>query len=170
MLSVETLWHLAHGRTTQAVEAASEAVAVFRREWILNLETVHCLPMLARALREHAAALEADHPSQARQLRAQGLRVARWGARLAYWLRLEYPFALRELSLAWAAQGRRRRALRYARKSCVIAEQQGAAYEHAQSLLVCGTLCQRLGRAEADEQIENAQSSLAAFRRSIETA
>jgi hypothetical protein len=143
------------------------AIGVFRSQWILNQETVGCMPVLARALRSHAESLRATDQRQSKQLFRRAKGVARRATRFTHFLRLEHPFAFREYSLALAAAGRLRKAHKLAAKSCQVAEKQQAVYELAQSRLVKAQLSQQLGHSDAGAQIEAAQAALADFQRMI---
>ncbi len=169
-LMAESHWHLLHRRTAEAVEVAEQGFGLLRRHWILNIHTVSAISTLARALREHAGSLHETDSRQAARLRSRALRIARWSVRISRFLRLELPVAFRELSLALAAKGRTKKALKYAQKSCDVAKEQKARYEHAQSLLVCGQLANQLGRPEAQSQIDEATSALMEFDKMIEAA
>ena len=96
--------------------------------------------------------------------------MLRWAVRLSRFLRIDYPAALRELSLAEDARGRTRKALRLIDKSCLVAEQQGAAYEFAQSLLVKGQLEEKLGRQGGRRKLDEAEARLAEFQRQFDEA
>ena len=111
---------------------------------------------------------EVDPKSAGRTL-SRSLRVARWAVRFARFLRIEYPIALREFSLTLAAKGKTKKALKYARKSCAIAEQQQARYERAKSMRVCGQLSLQLNLPDARQQIEEADVWLAEFEKQIES-
>jgi hypothetical protein len=71
------------------------------------------------------------------------------------------------LSILLGEQGKTRQALKTADKSCALAERQKARYEHAQSLLVRGSLAYQLGRPEAVEQIRAAETTLEEIERAL---
>jgi hypothetical protein len=121
--------------------------------------------MLAAALRRHADRVHGKNTSQSARLRRRAYRLALWSARITRVVPAAYPFALRELSTLLAERGKLAKALRVADKSCAVALGQKAKYEHAQSLLVRGTIARRLGQRAADEQIHAAEAAL----NSIET-
>ena len=52
-------------------------------------------------------------------------------------------------------------------KSCLIAEEQNARYQHAQSLLVKGQVEKELSNATADDQIRIAQSRIDEIERGV---
>jgi hypothetical protein len=94
------------------------------------------------------------------RLRKRAYRLAKWATRLTWLFPAAYPLALRERALILAANGKTEKALKYADKSCAVAEKQKAKYEHDQSLLVRGKLAKELGLPEADDQIRIAEAAL----------
>jgi hypothetical protein len=96
-------------------------------------------------------------------LRRRAYRLAKWATRITYLFPAAYPVALRERSLILAACGKTGKALKFADRSCAVAAAQNAKYEHAQSLLVRGTIARQLGLPEADEQIRTAEAALDAI-------
>ena len=93
--------------------------------------------------------------------------MARFAKRLSWFLPPERPHALRELGLVYAHRGRLRKALKLVDKSCQIAEQQKARYEHAQSLLVQGELQKAMGDPSADDHIRMAQEKIDQIERAV---
>src|SRR4029077_10093966 len=114
----------------------------------------------AGALRKHADALETRDSQQSDLLRRRALRLAKWAKRITRLFPAADPGALRERSLILAACGRTQQALKFADKSCAVAEAQKARYEHAQSLLVRGKLAKELGLPEGEQQIRTAEAAL----------
>ena len=92
------------------------------------------------------------------------MRRARRAARRALWLARSYrnnlPHALRECALLAALAGRRRRAGRLLERSLAVAAEQGAAHEHALSLLARGSLRAATGAPGADEDRKRARCAL----------
>lgn len=170
VLIAEAYWHLHHGRTAEAVDAAQLAVDIVGADLRTNSFTSCAFSTLAKCLRHCSHDVSESNPRQSVLLRQRGWKAARRAVRIAQSFVPELPEALREFSLALAAKGRVRKAWQYAQKSCTVADEQKARYEHAQSLLVCGQLAQQLGRPEATEQIEQAQTALEEFKRSIAEA
>jgi tetratricopeptide (TPR) repeat protein len=166
----EGLWHTFHGRSAEALQAFEQAAAMVRKTFCVNSHTVLVVPMLSMGLRLHADALQAQDPHQAEQLRRRAARVAKWATRLTWLFPAAYPLALRERSLILAATGQPKKALELADKSCAVADRQKAKYEHAQSLLVRGTIARQLGRPEAGEQIRAAEAALEEIERPVRTA
>jgi len=160
-------WHSFHGRTEEALQTFERAGELVRNSLCVNSHMIVVMPELAGALRRHAEAVEAKDPQQAGQLRRRACRVAKWATRLTWLFPAAYPLALRERSLILAAFGNTRKALKYAGKSCAVAEAQKAKYEHAQSLLVRGMIARQLGLPEADEQIRTAQATLDAIEKPV---
>jgi len=159
-IMAEGLWHSFHSRTQESLEAFARAADMVRKSLCINSHTILVLPMLAGALRRRADAIAVNDPRQARVLRGRALRAAKWAARLTRIFPAAYPLALRELSLALAARGKLRKALRAAEKSCHAAELQKAKYELMQSRLVSAQLMQKLALPSADEQCLAAQAAL----------
>lgn len=78
-----------------------------------------------------------------------------------------YPIALRERSLILAACGKTKQGLKFADKSCKVAETQKAKYEHAQSLLVRGKIARQMRLLEAEEQIRTAEATIEDIERPL---
>lgn len=163
LLLAECHWHRFNGHTTQALQVAEQAVEILKSNWILNLWTASAIRMLCTTLREQSQVVASSSPTESLMLRSKSLRATKWAVRVTRFLRIEYPAALRERSLALESIGRIRRAERYAKKSLQIAQRQNAAYEQAQSMLVAGRLGRKLRRAEAEEQVHQASSLIDAF-------
>ncbi|MES4785527.1 MAG: hypothetical protein C4294_06605 [Nitrospiraceae bacterium] len=101
----------------------------------------------------------------ARALLRLARSAARRGLRLARWFPNNLPHALRENGLLAAMQGQPRHALRFLQKSLRIAEQQGARYEYAQSLLAKGQLGLLHGWADAKDDVATAKRRSTACKR-----
>jgi len=166
----EAIWHLRHARTREAVASAEDAVQRMRRSGAIHWWTTPALTMLARTLREHAATLSGVDEPAAGTYRRRALRAARWSARVNRWLSFENPSALRELSLAYAANGKLRIALNAARSSVNVAQSQDARYELAQSRMVVAELSEKLGISGADQLLRDATKELWPFKEVIERA
>jgi tetratricopeptide (TPR) repeat protein len=154
----EGYWHSYHGRTAEALQAYERAAGMVRKSLCVNSHTILTVPMLAMGLRLHGDAVQLTDPRQAEQVRRRAYRVAKWATRLTGLFPAAYPIAARERSLILAACGEIKKALRFADRSCAVADAQKAKYEHAQSLLVRGKIARQLGLAEADEQIRTAEA------------
>jgi hypothetical protein len=166
-IMAEGHWHTHHGRTAEALQTFERAAELVRKSLCVNSHMIVVMPELAGALRRHGDTLQAEDARQAEQLRRRAYRLAKWAARITRWFPAAYPLSLRELSLNLAVRGKTKKALKVADKSCAVAEGQKARYEHAQSLLLRGTLARRLGLPEADEQIRTAETALAAIERTV---
>jgi serine/threonine protein kinase/tetratricopeptide (TPR) repeat protein len=162
--------HWFHGRTGEAVRAFEEAYGLVKRNAVFNKLTVATLPWLVTALRRHAESLVPTDARQAQRLRGRAFRLAKWAARLTRLFPPHHPHALRELSHAYAAGGKLRRAASLAERSCAVAEGQAARYEYAESLLLRGRLAQQLGLPGAEEQVRTAEAALAAHAEAIAAA
>jgi tetratricopeptide (TPR) repeat protein len=158
-LMAEGYWHAYHRRTGDSLSAFEQAWDICRTNQCLTTFNMSVVSDLASALRRHAEAMEADG-SDASAVRRRWKRIARLANRLSRFLPPERPHALRELSLAYAHRGRTKKALKLIDKSCRIAEQQQARYQHAQSLLVKGRLAKQMGDPSAEDQIRIAQERL----------
>ncbi len=166
-MMAEGHWHSFHGRTGEAVQTFERGAELVRKTFCVNSHMIVVVPELAGALRRHADALQAKDAKQAAQLRERAYRVAKWATRLTWLFPAAYPQALRERSLILAAYGKTRKALKYADKSCAVAERQKAKYECAQSLLLRGKLARQLGDPEADEQVRAAEAAIQAIEQPL---
>ena len=164
----EGLWHSFHERTEEALRTFEHAAEMVRTSRCVNSHTILTLPMLAGAVRRHADAVEQKDPQHCKQLRKRAWRLAKWATRLCWLFPAVRPLALREWSLILAAYGKTKKALKYADKSCRIAEGQKAKYEYAQSLLLRGKLAKALGLPGADEETRSAEAALDAIERSVQ--
>lgn len=115
---------------------------------------------LVTALRLRVQEIEKESPGDTRTLYRRWKKLACWSNRLSWFQPTNRPQALRELGHLKAHQGRTEKALKLALKSCRVAEQQEARYEHAQSLLLAGHLGKKLHLPEADSQIERAEKTI----------
>jgi hypothetical protein len=131
---------------------------------------IFTLPELAKACRLHAEAVHNEDLQQAKQLRKRALYLSKWAVRITRLFPATYPFSLRELAEIYAALGKPKKGLKYAQKSCAVAETQDAKYEYAQSQLVCGKLGRELGLLEAADQLAEAERELARFQEMIDRA
>jgi tetratricopeptide (TPR) repeat protein len=169
-IMAEGHWHTYHGRTEEALQAFERAAQRIRESLCVNSHTILVLPELAAALRRHAAAIKDQDSRQCAQLLRRSDRLSKWSTRIMRLFPAAYPLALRERSLILSDLGKTKRALKFAEKSCSVAQKQKARYEYAQSQLVRGKLAKELGRSEGEEQIRTAQAALADFDRMIEVA
>ena len=156
----EGYWHSFHGRTKEALECYERAADMVWKTRCVNSHMILVLPMLVQGLRLQADATDVEDPKEARRLRKRARKRAKLATRLTWLFPAAYPLALRERALILDAVGKTKKALRFAEKSCRVAEVQKAKYEHAQSLLVRGRLAKMLWRPEADEQIRIAEAAI----------
>jgi two-component system sensor kinase len=170
LLMGEGYWHWFHSRTESALQAFDSAYQYARKSFAINHMTVATLPCLVTALRRHSEALDGEDDKQARRIRRRALRLAKWATRLTRFFPAHYSHSLRELSFAYVAKGRLKKALRLAEKSCAVAEGQKAKYEYAESLLLRGQLTQQLGLPGAEDEIRTAEVALAERDRLIQAA
>jgi serine/threonine protein kinase/tetratricopeptide (TPR) repeat protein len=166
-LMAEGYWHSFHDRTKEALGLFEQAAALVRKSLCLNFHTSAVLPGLVSALRLHADAVQHNDAAHAQQLRRRAYRLTKWATRITRLFPTAHPQSLRERSLILSKYGKTKKALKYADKSCAVAEAQKAKYEHAQSLLVRGRLAKQLGLPEADEQIRTAEARLDALERPV---
>jgi tetratricopeptide (TPR) repeat protein len=160
-------WHSFHGRSAEALKTYERAGEIVRQSGGVNSQTILVLPVLAGALRLHADAVQVRGGQQAARLRQRAYRLATWATRVTRFFPAAYPQALRERSLILAAYGKTWQALKFADKSCAVAESQKAKYEFAQSLFVRGKLAHQLGLPEAEQQIRAAEAALDAIERPV---
>lgn len=149
---------------------AELAVRNYRKHWIMWAFQSKVLPNHVEALRVHADFLESTDRVAATRLRKRAMRAARVAVFWCRRLRLNLAYALREMGLAQAGLGRTRRALKYVKQSCAVAQQQNIPIEYAWSLLVCGQLHAKLGDPEGPRHIEEATEALANFERLAKAA
>ena len=132
-LLAEGQWHIHHDRFEKAIQVLERAAKMVRTSGCVNGHTILVMPVLARALRLRADAVEQEDPSLARNLRRRSQWLAKWASRITVLFPAAYPVSLREYALILDAQGQSKRALRIAEKSRAVAETQAARYEQAKS-------------------------------------
>jgi hypothetical protein len=153
-------WHNHHGRSAEALSACEQAWQICRSNTYVVVFNSGVLCELVTALRVRAESLDGQDPRQADRVWRRFTKMANWANRLSWFLPPERPHALRELSLAFAHQGRIKKAWDVAAKSCRKAKALKARYEYAKSLLVLGKVAKQLGRPEADNQIHEASVAI----------
>jgi signal transduction histidine kinase/tetratricopeptide (TPR) repeat protein/tRNA A-37 threonylcarbamoyl transferase component Bud32 len=169
VLQAEALRLLAEGRPGAAVEVLEDAqrrvqAAGLRQEYVAPV-----LPWLATALRCEAQTVPTWDPARRDELSRRAQRAARKGLRTARSYRNNLPHVLRENALLAAMRGRPRRARRLFDRSLVIAERQGARYEHAQTLLARGEVGLSLGWSNAEAEITAALRALGRMGAEVRT-
>jgi hypothetical protein len=169
-LMAEGLWHSFHGRTEESLEIFERAAGMVRKSLCINSHTIVVLPMLARAVRLHAEALQPRDSRLAGRLRRRALRLARWAVRITRFCPAAYSLSLRELASVLAATGNPKKALKFADRSLAVADLQGAKFEHAQSSVVRWKIAADLGLPEAGDELERAEAELEAIERAATKA
>jgi tetratricopeptide (TPR) repeat protein len=175
LMKAEGCWHLAHGRTADAVEILEKA---WRSAWNhghVFVHTVATLTILVKARRLHADSLDQADSKRCRAYRKKTLRLANRTAWLSRLFRPERVGALRELALAYVGvrgrtQGSLRKALRIVERSCEEATRVAAKYELAQSRIVRAQLRVELGEANAQQELDEAELVMVGFAQAFEKA
>ncbi len=147
---------------------SGEAAALLRRAWRLvrkcGLRNEYVVPIpawLTTALRN--AVIEASpYRALSGGLRSAH-RMARMARRLSRRYRNNLPHALRELGLITAMRGKPRKARRYLDESLLAAEQQGARFEHAQTMFARAQVGLALEWPGAAEDMTRAREALRAL-------
>lgn len=155
----ESHWHAHHGRFEEAYLGCKKAWAACKEHYCLNTFNMSVPCSLVTSIRHYAESLE-SRSQNAKALRQEWYRTAGWANRLSWLLPPQQPHALRELGLAYAHRGRTKKALALLSKSCDVAEQQKARFEHALSSIALGQLSNRVGRKDGDRMIRAAESQL----------
>jgi hypothetical protein len=164
----ESHWHRSRGEFESAVRAALEGATSAKRYYPLNGYVSMAFPVLAHALRAYADQHSAS--PRAAVMANEAMVAARRAVRYSRKSNYALPYALRELALNNLSAGKLRKAHRQIRESLAVAQRQEAKYEHAQSLLVCGRIGEKLGLPEARQQIAEAEAALAEFEKQMEQA
>ncbi|MFO0967488.1 MAG: hypothetical protein U0793_18170, partial [Gemmataceae bacterium] len=133
-------------KASEVLERARDQIAAagIRNAWVAPI-----LPWLATALRTQAQETSALTPGKRAELLRRAWRAARQGLRITRKFRNNYPHALRECGLLLAIMGKPARAYRYFERSVAVAQEQGAVYERAQTLLARAQVGVELGREGA---------------------
>jgi PAS domain S-box-containing protein len=177
VLTAEGVRLFHQGRLDEATEVFAGAQAQVSRAGIRNAWVAPLLPWLATTLRQQVEKNSFLTRGRRRNLWRRAWAAARQGRRLARRFQNELPHALREIALLLALRGRYRRARRYFQESLAVARQQGAAYEHAQTLLAQGRVGLELGwpaaateKAEAEQALQAIESAVPISNREARTA
>jgi two-component system sensor kinase len=128
------------GHFLEAAEAFKQGYKVASKVGIINTYVIPCLPWAATALRRAAERTAAKDGQKAAQLFRQARHYARLALRRSRKLQNDLPHALRENALLAFRAGRVSPARRLFGRSLDVAQQQGARYEHAQTLLALGQM------------------------------
>lgn len=151
---------LQQGHSQEAAEILEQAHRLVRQAGMRNVFVAPLLPLLTTALRascEHVPALAA---AKRKRLLRRAMVASRRAYRVARFFRNELPHVLREQGLLAAINGRTHRARRLLRKSIVLARQQQAQYELAQSLVCLGRLGAELGWEDAGQELAQGEELL----------
>ena len=151
---------LYQGCPAEAAQVFADAQARVEKAGVRNAWVAPLLPWLATALRHQIKKNEDITQGQRQTLLWQALSTARRGLRLARSFRNELPHALREMGLLQAMAGNPRRARRCFDESLRVAQQQGAVYEHALTLLARGQVGREVNWPEAHDDLARAQQVL----------
>lgn len=151
------------GDAEAAAEVFQKAHQVAKDAEVENAWVSPALPWLATALREAAVRVDPYDPEKRRTLLRRAVKAARRGRRMAWKFQNDLPHALRELGLLAALDGQTDKARRFLDKSIAVAERQGAAYEHAQSLLARGQVGLRCHWSGAEEEVARARDLIDAM-------
>ena len=148
------------GRWREAAAAFESGHQVAEAAGVRNTYVLPLLPWLATAYRE-AAETNPQYTSRERDeaLRRAGAAAAT-ATRRARRFQNDLPHALREAARLDVLSGRLARARKRFDESLLVAERQGARYEHAQTLLARGRAGQMAGWAQAAEDITAAEGRL----------
>jgi two-component system sensor kinase len=138
VLLADGIRHLYANRLGLATELLEAAVGVAAQAGIYNAYTLPSLAWLATAYRRQVEETPIYSPRQKRRLWRKARKAARRAIRSAKFCRNDLPRALREAALLEAMRGRSRAARRLFRQSLLVAEQQEARQEYAETLWHCG--------------------------------
>jgi two-component system sensor kinase len=144
------------GRFLEAAEVFKQGYRVASKAGITNTYVIPCLPWAATAFRRAAEISAADDPRETARLSRQARHYARLALRRSRKLQNDLPHALRENAILAFHAGRVSRARSLFGQSLDVAQQQGARYEHAQTLLALGQMDAELGRQGGEEQVSEA--------------
>lgn len=164
----ESIWHLAQGRTSVALELADSALKRLKQTWAYNGFTTLSIAQYSRVARAHADSIATSDAARARFLRKRGLKVARWGTRVSWLMASDAAAIFREVAECYSALGKPHRGIKYARRSCQIAEDQGTRFELAKSRLCVAKLSAQLGLASSEQLIADAKEGMDKFEKMIE--
>ncbi|HJQ43005.1 MAG TPA: AAA family ATPase, partial [Jatrophihabitantaceae bacterium] len=153
------LCHRTHGDLHAAWSSLEDADATIRTAGLRHDYVIPSYTWRVTVRRELAESTPTLNPALRRSRLRSCARDARRARRLARWYRNNLPHALRESGLVASLRGKRGRALRLIERSIAVAEQQGARYELAQSLLARAEVLSACGGAMSD--VETARAEVA---------
>ena len=147
-------------RADEAVAALEEAQRLVEKQGLRQEYVAPVLPWLATARRHQLLAVDDTTPGRRLRLLREARVAARRARRLARWYRNNLPHALRETALVAALGGRPSSARRGFDRALAVAEEQSAAWEHAQTLLARGEVGLELGWPGAADDVATATRAL----------
>ncbi len=175
VLLAEAVRLIGQGELAQAAKILTQARKVCGDVGMMNAWVSPVLPWLATTYRLQYESTTDLVPRRRRELLRSARRVARKALSVARKFQTDLPHALREAGLIAAMQGSIRKARKYLDDSLAVAEQQGAKFEHAQTLLARGrvgmevdwpgalkdiaTACQALHSLGADFAVDEAHAA-----------
>lgn len=145
------------GKPASAVKYLEKAVGIADKSGIHNAYTLPSFTWLATAYRHWAVAAPLYSPETRKRLLVKAAKAARRAIRSAKLCRNDLPRALRESAIIAAMSGRTTRARALFDQSMNVAQQLGASYEFAKTLLHKGQVGQSAGWPSAAEDISRAQ-------------
>lgn len=161
---------LAEGRSDDAVATLERADAMVRASGLRQEYVAPVQPWLLTALREARANCPPYDTQRGRRSRRRALRVARRARRMARSYKNNQAHVLREVAYLAAEGGRDRKARRLLDRSVDIADQQGAAFERALSLLARGEIGGSRGWSHADRDLSEGRALVEAAQGGLEPA
>ncbi|MCA9122791.1 MAG: response regulator [Planctomycetaceae bacterium] len=161
VLLAEAVRLVGHRELNQAVKVLAQARQVCREVGMMNAWVSPVLPWLATTRRlQWESAAEDLVPARRRRLLKSARRASQNALAVARKFQTDLPHALREAGFVAAMQGSAHTARRYFDESLVVAECQGAKFEHAQTLLARGRVGLELDWPGAAEDVANARDAL----------
>ncbi|MFN2557393.1 MAG: ATP-binding protein [Nitriliruptorales bacterium] len=148
----------------EAVRVLDDGLHLLRRARLINVYVFPLFTWMATALRQAAETTPTLATGRRRDLLRRGRRISSWAVRIARLYRNDLPHALRERAFYAAFAGRTARARRYLDESVTVADEQGARYERAQSLLARGEVGRLHGWSDAEADLKAAQQELDLLR------
>lgn len=152
----------------------SEAVTVLKKAWDMVKESgqrndyiFEAVGWLSTALRLEIENISPYEAPRRKELIKLAKKVTREGLRISRKHRNHFPHVLREAGLLEAIIGRAHKAGKYLDESVAVAQELGAKYEYAQSLLARGRLRAQLGWDAAEKEVETANQIIASIEMGI---
>ncbi len=154
---------LAADRLAEAAQLFEDAYRVAAEAGVINVCVVPLHAWLATALRRQVEMTSSWEPERRATLLQRARQAARRAVRVARKFQNDLPHALREAGLIAALEGSTQRARQHLDESLVVAERQGARFEHAQTLLARGRLGLVLGWDRAEAEVIQARQAMLAL-------